>query len=78
MNPRPSEMSLFKTISFNAERLSSAKLELLASLNADIICVQEAHKDSVPPKLPGMHLVIHHTSPVYGSAVYARDPSVNH
>ena len=69
-------MSLFKIISFNAERLSSAKSELLSNLNASIICVQETHKDSVPPKIPGMHLAIHHQSPVHGSAIYARDPSV--
>ena len=68
-------MSLFKIVSFNAEGLSAAKLDLLSGLNADIICVQETHKDSVPPTIPGMHLTIHHQSPVHGSAIYARNPS---
>ncbi|NEO82313.1 reverse transcriptase domain-containing protein [Moorena sp. SIO4G3] len=66
---------MFKIVSFNAEGLSAAKVDLLSGLNADIICVQETHKDSVPPKIPGMHLTIHHQSPVHGSAIYARDPS---
>ncbi len=30
----------------------------------------------MPPKTLGMHLIIHHPSPVHGSAIYVRDKSV--
>ncbi len=53
----------------------AAKSEIIASLEADIVCPQETHKDLVPPKIPGMHLIIHHPSPVHGSAIYVRDKS---
>ena len=69
-------MSQPKIISFNAEGLSPTKCELLANLNADVLCLQETHKDKEPPKIPGMHLIIYHTSPVHGSAIYARDQAI--
>ncbi|KAK4311281.1 hypothetical protein Pmani_016968 [Petrolisthes manimaculis] len=68
--------NIFKVLSLNAEGMSSAKAEILSSSKADVICLQETHKDNVPPKIPGMHLIIHHPSPVYGSAIYAKDKSV--
>ena len=69
-------MSSFKIVSFNAEGISPTKTEILPSLGADILCLQETHKDSTPPKIPGMHLVVYHASPVHGSAIYARDISI--
>ena len=69
-------MSQPKIISFNAEGLSPTKCELLANLNADVLCLQETHKDKEPPKIPGMHLIIYHMSPVHGSAIYARDQAI--
>ena len=68
-------MSPLKAITFNAEGLTSIKAQLLANLRADILCLQETHKDSVPPNIPGMHLIIHHPSRVHGSAIYAREKS---
>ena len=68
-------MSPLKTITFNAEGLTSTKAHLLASLKADILCLQETHKESVPPNIPGMHLIIHRPSRVHGSAIYAREKS---
>ncbi len=66
----------FKVLSLNAEGMSAAKAEIIASFDADIICLQETHKDIVLPKIPGMHLILHHPSPVHGSAIFARDKSV--
>ena len=68
-------MPPLKITTFNAEGLTSAKAQLLASLKADILCLQETHKDSAPPNIPGMHLIIHHPSRVHGSAIYAREKS---
>ena len=68
-------MSSLILVSFNAEGISPAKIEILSNLRGDILCLQETHKDSTPPKIPGMHLVVYHPSPVYGSAIYARDTS---
>ena len=62
-------------ISFNTEGLSKPKADLLADTKADILCLQETHKDSIPTKIPGMDLAIHHPSPVHGSAIYVRDKS---
>ncbi len=56
--------------------MSAAKSEIRASLDADIVCLQETHKDLVSPNIPGIHLIIHHPSPVHGSAIYVRDKSV--
>ena len=66
-------MEYFKIISFNAEGISQAKIQILADLKADILCLQETHKQLTMPNIPGMHLIIHHGSPVHGSAIYARD-----
>ena len=63
----------FRVISFNVEGISETKTELLANLQANILCLQELHKDQAPPTIPGMHLIIHHPSPVYGIAIYAQD-----
>ena len=68
-------MSPLKVTTFNAAGLTPSKAQLLANLRADISCLQETHKDSVPPNIPGMHLVIHHPSRVHGSAIYAREKS---
>ena len=68
-------MPPLKIITFNAEGLTFTKAKLLASLNADVLCLQETHKDSVPPNIQGMHLIIHHPSRVHGSAIYAKDKS---
>ena len=37
-------MDDFKIISFNAEGLSPAKIQILSDLKADILCLQETHK----------------------------------
>ncbi len=66
----------FKVLSLNAVGMSAAKSEIIASFDADIICLQETHKDIVLPKIPGMHLILHHPNPVYGNVIFARDKSV--
>ena len=76
MNPRPLGMENFKIVSFNAEGISPAKIQILADLRADILCLQETHKDMTMPSIPGMHLIVHHGSPVHGSAIYARDKAI--
>ena len=68
-------MKEIKIISFNCEGLSSVKAELLSNLEPDILCLQETHKDMTPPTIPGMSLIVHHQSPVHGSAIYAKDPA---
>ena len=68
-------MSRFKVVSFNAEGLSSNKADLLADLEADVLCLQETHKDKTPPNIPGMNLIKYHPNTVHGSAIYARDKS---
>lgn len=65
-------MSLHKSITFSVEGLTSTKAQLLIRLKA-ILCLQETHKDSIPPNIPGMHLIVHHASRVHGSAIYARE-----
>lgn len=69
------EMSKYRVLSLNAEGMSTTKSEILANLDSDIICLQETHRDPMPPRIPGMHLIIHHPSPIHGSAIYARDKS---
>ena len=69
-------MEPFQILSFNAEGLSSAKIEILANLKPDIVCLQETHKERAIPNIPGMNLIVHHGSPVHGSAIYARDTSI--
>ena len=69
-------MTKFRVISFNAEGLSATKAELLANLNADILCLQETHKDSILPRIPDMHLIISHLSPIHGSVIYARNKAI--
>ena len=68
-------MDTFKIMSFNTEGISSTKCDILADLQVDILCLQETHKDDVPPTIAGMHLIIHHKHPKHGSAIYARDKS---
>jgi len=68
-------MSQFRIISFNAEGLSSVNAEILGTLQADVLCLQENHISSTPMNIPGMHLISHHPSPIHGSAIYIRDPS---
>ena len=60
-------MDNFKVTSFNTEGLSPIKTDLLADLNTNILCLQETHKDTAPPAIPGMHLIIHHGSRVHGT-----------
>ena len=62
-------------MSFNTEGITATKCEILSNLQADIICLQETHKDAVPPTIEGMHLIVHHQHPKHGSAIYARDKS---
>ena len=76
MFPLGSKMKDFKVTTFNTEGISDVKTELLSKLEADILCVQETHKEPTPPDIPGMHLIVHHGSNVYGSAVYARNKSI--
>ena len=66
-------MAIFKIVSFNAEGISPAKVQILSDLRADILCLQETHKDLTLPDIPGMHLIVHQGSPVHGSAIYARE-----
>ncbi|KAK3883799.1 hypothetical protein Pcinc_011924 [Petrolisthes cinctipes] len=69
-------MSRFRIISFNAEGLSSVKAEILGTLEADVLCLQETHISSQPMNIPGMHLISHHPSPIHGSVIYIRDPAI--
>ena len=79
INPRPlGKMNKIRIISFNAEGLSAAKLDLLANLRANVLCIQETHKDQSLPKIPGMKLIISHQSPIHGSAVYACEKTIIH
>ena len=66
-------MNEIKIISFNCEGLSAVKVDLISSLQPDILCLQETHKDTTPPTIPGMNLVVHHPSPVHGSAIYVKN-----
>ena len=66
-------MKEMKIVSFNCEGLSYVKAELLSALEADILCLQETHKDMTPPAIPGMNLIVHHPSPVHGSAIYIKN-----
>ena len=69
-------MGIFKIVSFNAEGISPAKAQILSDLRADILCLQETHKELTLPDIPGMHLIIHQGSPVHGSAIYAREKAI--
>ena len=68
-------MENFKIISFNTEGISPSKVELISKLQPDILCLQETHKNERPPNIPGMHLIVYHKSPIYGSAIYAKEKS---
>ena len=69
-------MTDVKVTTFNTEGISDVKTDILSKLEAGILCVQETHKASTPPDIPGMHFILHHGSNVYGSAVYARNKSI--
>ena len=69
-------MKEIKIISFNCEGLSAIKVDLIANLQPDILCLQETHKDTIPPTIPGMHLVVHNPSSVHGSAMYVKNPAI--
>ena len=69
-------MEDFKIVSFNAEGISPAKVQILADMKADILCLQETHKAMTLPNIPGMHLIVHQGSPVHGSAIYAREKGI--
>lgn len=49
-------------ISFNPEELSPTQLELLVTLIADVLCLQETHEDKEPMNISGMHLIAYHPS----------------
>ena len=69
-------METFKITSFNAEGITCTKCDILSNLQVDILCLQETHKDTTPPKIRGMHLIVHHEHPKHGSAIYAQDKSI--
>ena len=52
--PRPGSrsMAIFKIVSFNAEGISPAKVQILSDLRADILCIQETHKNLTLPDMP--------------------------
>ncbi|GFR57536.1 hypothetical protein ElyMa_005340700 [Elysia marginata] len=68
-------MAAFKILSFNSEGITQTKCEILSDLHADVLCLQETHKESTPPNIHGMHLIVHHGHAKHGSAIYARDKS---
>ena len=68
-------MYSFKITSFNVEGITSTKCDILSDIQADILCLQETHKDSPPPNVHGMHLIIYHGHLKHGSAIYAREKS---
>ena len=69
-------METCKITSFNAEGITRTKCNILSNLQVDILCLHETHKDTMPPKIRGMHLIVHHEHPKHGSAIYARDKSI--
>ena len=69
-------MNNIKIISFNCEGLSAVKVEIISRLQPDILCLQETHKDTTPPAIPGMSMIVHQPSPVHGSAIYAKNPTI--
>ena len=69
-------MKDFKITSFNAKGNTPTKCDILSDLQADILCNQETHKDTAPPYIYDMHLIIHFPHLKHGSAIYARDKSV--
>ena len=69
-------MKDFRVTTFNTEGISDTKAQLLSEIQTDILCLQETHKETSPPDIPGMHRIIHNESSVYGSAIYARDKSI--
>ena len=68
-------MNSFKITSFNVEGITNTKCDILSDIQADILCLQQTHKDSAPPSVRGMHLIIYHGHPKHRSAIYARDKS---
>lgn len=66
-------METYKIMAFNAEGITRTKCDILSDLRPDILCLQETHKESTPPNIRGMHLIVHHEHPKHGSAIYARD-----
>ncbi len=65
-----------KVLSFNIEGFSRVKAELLATHKADVICLQETHRDANPPSIPGMYLAVNIPSRAYGSAIFVKDKSM--
>ena len=68
-------MNETKIISLTCEGLSAVKVEIISKLQPDLLCLQETHKDTIPPAIPGMSMIVHHPSPVHGSAIYAKNPA---
>ena len=64
-----------KVICHNIEGFSDIKAQILASLDADILCLQETHRTDIPPHVPGMHLAVNTPSRTYGSAILVKDKS---
>ena len=56
--------------------MSAVKVEIISKLQPDILCLQETHKDTTPPAIPGMSMIVHQPSPVHGSAIYAKTPTI--
>ncbi|XP_042861180.1 uncharacterized protein LOC122246598 [Penaeus japonicus] len=63
-----------KIIAHNIEGFSQNKTDILASLDADILCLQETHRTADSP--PGMHLAVYTPNRVYGSAIFVRDQAM--
>ena len=66
-------MDTYKVVAFNAEGITHTKCDILSDLRPDILCPQETHKESTPPNICGMHLIVHHEHPKHGSAIYAQE-----
>ena len=62
-----------KIVTFNIEGFSKVKASILAKLEAGIICLQETHRETHPPAIPGMHLAVDTPSRTYGSSIFVRD-----
>ena len=68
-------MKEMRIMSFNCEGLSPVKIDMISNLKPDILCLQETHKDTTPPAIPGLSLIVHHPSSVHGSAMYIKNSS---
>ena len=81
-DPVTPSMTALTSMSFNVERLSAAKEQLIADLRqrhlCAVVCIQETHRgpDAIRPSIPGMDLAIERPHPQYGSAIFVTSGTI--